>query len=217
MKPVFEKQGIKLYPRLHRPATFIEASLNNIRSSLYLGGILVSVVLFLFLGNFRTAFISLTAIPLSLLTAIIVMAHFGITLNTITLGGLAIAIGEVVDDAIIDVENIFRRLRENQLLPAPRPVFGVILDASLEVRSAVVYATFIVALVFLPVLTLTGLQGKFFAPLALSYILAIMASLAVALTLTPALCYVFFARGVRSSKEPRLQIWLKSAYSRVLR
>jgi len=217
MKPVLEKQGIKLYPRLHRPATFIEVSLKNIQSSLYLGGILVAVVLFLFLGHFRTAFISLTAIPLSLLTAIILLDRFGVTLNTITLGGLAIAIGEVVDDAIIDVENIFRRLRENQLLATPRPAFKVILDASLEVRTAVVYATFIVALVFLPVLTLTGLQGKFFAPLALSYILAIMASLAVALTLTPALCYLFFGRGVRSSKEPRLQTWLKAGYTRVLR
>src|SRR4051812_23295082 len=217
MGPVFQKQGIKLYPRLHRPATFIEVSLKNIRSSLYLGGILVAVVLFLFLGHFRTAFISLTAIPLSLLTAIIVLDRFGVSLNTITLGGLAIAIGEVVDDAIIDVENIFRRLRENQILAQPRPIFGVILHASLEVRSAVVYATFIVALVFLPVLTLTGLQGKFFAPLALSYILAIMASLLVALTLTPALAYVFFARGVRSAKEPRLQTWLKAAYTRVLR
>jgi len=138
-------------------------------------------------------------------------------LNTITLGGLAIAIGEVVDDAIIDVENIFRRLRENQLLPQPRPIFGVVFDASLEVRTAVVYATFIVALVFLPVLTLSGLQGKFFAPLALAYILAIMASLVVALTLTPALSYLFFARGVRSAKEPRLQTWLKAAYTRILR
>src|SRR5438046_5081986 len=217
MKPVLAKQEVKLYPRLHRPATFIEVSLKNIRSSLYPGGILVALVLFRFLVHFRTAFISLTAIPLSLLTAIILLDRFGVTLNTITLGGLAIAIGEVVDDAIIDVENIFRRLRENQLLPNPRPLFNVILDASLEVRTAVVYATFIVALVFLPVLTLTGLQGKFFAPLALSYILAIMASLAVALTLTPALCYLFFGRGVRSSKEPRLQTWLKAGYTRALR
>jgi CzcA family heavy metal efflux pump len=217
MKPVLERNGIKLYPRLHRPATFIEASLKNIKASLYLGGVLVAVVLFLFLGHFRTAFISLTAIPLSLLTAIILMERFGITLNTITLGGLAIAIGEVVDDAIIDVENIFRRLRENQLLSQPRPIFGVVFDASLEVRTAVVYATFIVALVFLPVLTLSGLQGKFFAPLALAYILAIMASLVVALTLTPALAYLFFARGVRSAKEPRLQTWLKAAYTRILR
>src|SRR5204862_3935765 len=134
----------------------------------------------------RMALISLTAIPLSLLAAIIVLSLFGITLNTITLGGLAIAIGAVVDDAIIDVENIFRRLRENQSSATPRSAFQVVLAASLEVRSAVVYATFVVALVFLPVLALTGLQGSFFAPLALSYILAIMASLVVALTLTPA-------------------------------
>jgi CzcA family heavy metal efflux pump len=157
-----------------------------------------------------------TAIPLSLLTAVTLMEQLGVSLNTITLGGLAIAIGEVVDDAIIDVENIFRRLRENQTLGAPRPVFKVILDASLEVRSSVVYATFVVALVFVPVLTLTGLQGKFFAPLAFSYILAIMASLGVALTVTPALSYVFFSRGVRNAAEPRLQTWLKAVYRRLL-
>ena len=216
MDPVFQSEGITLFPRLHRPATFIEAALHNMRSSLLLGGLLVIVVLFLFLGHFRTAFISVTAIPLSLLTAIILLDQFGVTLNTITLGGLAIAIGEVVDDAIIDVENIFRRLRENQLLPNPRPLFNVVLDASLEVRSAVVYATFIVALVFLPVLTLTGLQGKFFAPLALSYILAIMASLGVALTVTPALSLLFFRKGIRNADEPRLQTWLKAGYRRVL-
>jgi CzcA family heavy metal efflux pump len=216
MKPTLDKEGIQLYDRLHRPATFIETALRNIKHSLVLGGLLVAGVLFLFLGHFRTAFISVTAIPLSLLTAIILLDKFGVTLNTITLGGLAIAIGEVVDDAIIDVENIFRRLRENQLLASPRPAFNVVLDASLEVRSAVVYATFIVALVFLPVLTLTGLQGSFFAPLALSYILAIMASLAVALTLTPALSLLFFVKGVRSTTEPRLQTWLKTAYRRLL-
>jgi CzcA family heavy metal efflux pump len=216
LKPVFEHEGVTVYPRLHRPATFIETSLNNIKHSLYLGGILVAVVLFLFLGHFRTAFISLTAIPLSLLTAIIVMNKLGITLNTITLGGLAIAIGEVVDDAIIDVENIFRRLRENTKLAKPRPIFNVVFDASIEVRSAVVYATFIVALVFLPVLALTGLQGSFFAPLALSYILAIMASLAVALTLTPALSLLFFSKGVRDGKEPRVQTALKRIYGGIL-
>ena len=216
LDPVFKKQGITLYPALHRPATFIEHAIRNMTSSLLLGGVLVIVVLFLFLGHFRTAFISVTAIPLSLLTAVILLDHFGVSLNTITLGGLAIAIGEVVDDAIIDVENIFRRLRENQTLSNPRSVFNVILDASLEVRSAVVYATFIVALVFVPVLTLTGLQGKFFAPLAVSYILAIMASLGVALTVTPALSYMFFARGVRSATEPRLQTWLKTSYRRIL-
>ncbi len=216
MKPLFEKEGVTLYPGLHRPATFIENSLHNIEHSLYLGGVLVAVVLFIFLGHFRSAFISITAIPLSLLTAIVLLDKFGVTLNTITLGGLAIAIGAVVDDAIIDVENIFRRLRENQTLPSPRPVFRVVLEASLEVRSAVVYATFIVALVFLPVLTMTGLQGSFFAPLALSYILAIMASLVVAMTLTPALSLLFFARGGHGADETRLQKWLKSVYCRVL-
>src|SRR5205085_4572424 len=135
---------------------FIEVALKHIKTSLMLGGILVAVVLFLFLGHFRTAFISLTAIPLSLLSAIILMDRFGVSLNTITLGGLAIAIGEVVDDAIIDVENIVRRLRQNQELAQPLPLMGVILSASLEVRSAVVYATFIVILVFVPVLTLSG-------------------------------------------------------------
>src|SRR5262245_19889430 len=216
LEAVFKSQGITLYPALHRPATFIEHAVRNITSSLVLGGVLVIVVLFLFLGHFRTAFISVTAIPLSLLTAVVLLDQFHVSLHTITLGGLAIAIGEVVDDAIIDVENIFRRLRENQLAGGPRSIFNVILEASLEVRSAVVYATFIVALVFVPVLTLTGLQGKFFAPLALSYIVAIMASLGVALTVTPALSYLFFSRGVRSAGEPRLQKWLKAAYRRVL-
>jgi CzcA family heavy metal efflux pump len=217
LKPVFAREGIKLYPHLHRPASFIEESLANIRHSLLLGAGLVAVVLFVFLGHFRTAFISLTAIPLSLLGAIIVLDRLGVSLNTITLGGLAIALGSVVDDAIIDVENILRRLRENQALPAPRPALNVILDASLEVRSAIVYATFIVALVFLPVLTLTGLQGSFFAPLAQSYILAIMASLGVALTVTPALTLLFFSRGARGAEMPWLQRALRGGYERILR
>ena len=212
LEPVFKREGIEVHARLHRPATFIEESLKRIKASLLLGGVLVAVVLFIFLGHFRTAFISVTAIPLSLLAAIIVLDRLGVTLNTITLGGLAIAIGEVVDDAIIDVENIFRRLCENQLAAVPRPRFAVILEASLEVRTAVVYATFVVALVFVPVLTLTGLQGKFFAPLALAYIIAIMASLGVALTLTPALAFLMFARGVREAKETRLQTGLKRVY-----
>ena len=202
MQPLFDREQIKVYPRLHRPATFIENSLHNINHSLYLGAILVAVVLFLFLGHFRTAFISLTAIPLSLLTAIILLDKFGVTLNTITIGGLAISIGAVVDDAIIDVENIFRRLRENQALGRPHSNFKVTLDACIEVYSAVVYATFIVALIFLPVLTLTGLVGSFFAPLALSYILAIMASLAVALTVTPALSLAVLFQGRQTHRGP---------------
>ena len=228
MKPVFEQEGIKLYPRLHRPATFIEAALRNMKHSLALGGILVAVVLFLLLGSARTACISITAIPLSLLTAVIVLEKMGITINTITLGGLAIALGEVVDDSIIDVENIFRRLRESRAGVAPASaagispagaapsVFKIVLNASLEVRRAVVYATFIVALIFMPVLTLTGLQGSFFAPLALSYILSILASLLVALTVTPALAYLVFDKGVRKHEDPALQRWLKAGYLRLL-
>ncbi|MDB6170510.1 MAG: CusA/CzcA family heavy metal efflux transporter, partial [Verrucomicrobia bacterium] len=216
LKPLFEREGITLYSRLHRPASFIEVSLQHIRHSLMLGAGLVAIVLFLFLGNVRTALISLSAIPLSLLAAVIVMDRLGVSLNTITLGGLAIAIGEVVDDAIIDVENIVRRLRENQTLANPRPLIQVILSASLEVRSAVVYATFIVALVFLPVLTLSGLQGSFFAPLAKTYILAILASLAVALTVTPALTLVFFRHGMKDHKAPRLQSFLRGIYERLL-
>lgn len=217
LKPLIAREGITLYPRLHRPATFIEVSLQHIRSSLLLGAALVAIILFIFLGHVRTALISLAAIPLSLLTAVIILDRMGITLNTITLGGLAIAIGEVVDDAIIDVENILRRLRENQARPDPRSVIEVILSASLEVRSAVVYATFIVALVFLPVLTLTGLQGSFFAPLAKAYILAILASLLVALTVTPALTLLFFSRGAKGTEAPRVQSWLRHGYERILR
>jgi CzcA family heavy metal efflux pump len=218
MKPTLDKAGIAILPRLHRPATFIELSLRNMEHSLALGGILVAVVLFVMLGSVRTAFISLTAIPLSLLTAIVVMQKCGITINTITLGGLAIALGEVVDDSIIDVENIFRRLREHKVTDGVhlREIFSIILNASLEVRSSVVFATFIVVLIFLPVLTLTGLQGSFFAPLALSYILAILASLFVALTLTPALSYLMFRKGVRKTEDPFLQRWFKKWYRGIL-
>ncbi len=217
LKPLLEREGITVYDRLHRPATFIEASLTHIGHSLLLGAALVALVLFVFLGHVRIALISLSAIPLSLLAAVIVMDRLGVTLNTITLGGLAIAIGEVVDDAIIDVENIVRRLRENRSLATPRPLMRVILQASLEVRSAVVYATFIVALVFLPVLTLSGLQGSFFAPLAKAYILAILASLVVALTVTPALTLVFFARSAKDIEAPRIQSILRSGYEKILR
>jgi CzcA family heavy metal efflux pump len=215
LAPVLRAEGITLSPRLFRAADFIQTSVAGIRSSLLLGGALVAIVLTLFLYNLRTAFISLTAIPLSLLIAVIVLNEMGATLNTITLGGLAIAIGEVVDDAIIDVENIFRRLRENQTTPYPRPFFNVILDASLEVRSAVVYATFVVALVFFPVLSMTGVQGKIFAPLGIAYILAILASLGVALTLTPALCALMLPRST-SDVETRFVRRLKQVHRRWL-
>jgi CzcA family heavy metal efflux pump len=218
LKPLLDAEQIRLYPRMHRPATFIENALHHMERSLFIGAALVILVLFVFLFHLRTAFISITAIPLSLLVAIIVLDQFGITLNTITLGGLAIAIGEVVDDAIIDVENIFRRLKESQGLQSPSSTARIVLDASVEVRSAVVYATFVVVLVFVPVLTMSGLQGRMFAPLGVAYILAILASLLVALTVTPALSMVLLPRiAHRASSEPIHIRVLKAGYSRLMR
>ena len=214
--PAAQAEGITIHPRLFRPANFIETSVRNIGTSLIVGGILVAIVLFLFLLDLRTSFISLTAIPLSLFTALIILDKFGATMNTLTIGGLAIAIGEVVDDAIIDVENIIRRLRENRSRPDPLPVFQVVLDASLEVRSSVVYATFVVALVFLPVLTMSGVQGRIFAPLGIAYILAILASLAVALTVTPALSFALLTGHAETIPYPGFIDRLKARYRSLL-
>jgi len=208
LEPLMQAQGIELHPRLFRPATFVERSLEHINRALLLGGALVLVVLWVFLLDWRTALISFVSIPLSLLTAVVVLHYLDVSLNTITLGGFAIAIGVVVDDAIIDVENILRRLRENVALAAPRPVWRVVLAASLEVRHAIVYATFIVALVFLPVLTIGGITGRLFGPLAVSFLLATLASLVVALTVTPALCLALLARA-RPHEEPRYLARLK--------
>jgi CzcA family heavy metal efflux pump len=216
LQPALEREGIAYHPSLFRQANFIDHAVGNVTISLLIGAALVAVVLFLFLFNLRTAFISLTAIPLSLLGAILTLWAFGISLNTLTLGGLAIAVGEVVDDAIIDVENIFRRLRENALLGHPRSAAAVVLSASLEVRSAVVYATFIVAFVFVPVFFLTGLQGRLFAPLGYAYVLAVMFSLAVALTVTPALSLLLLPRASGAEGPPLLR-FLQSGYERLLR
>ncbi len=212
LQPALNSNAITLTPDLFRPANFIYTAISHLRTSLLVGGVLVVIVLFLFLQNVRTAFISATAIPLSLLAAVIVLHHFGVPLNTMTLGGLAIALGEVVDDAIIGVENIYRRLRENQASNHPISFAQVVIDASVEVRSAVSYATFIVALVFLPVLSLSGVAGKLFAPLGIAYILAILSSLVVALTLTPALSFLMLARGPLKAEEPRLYRALKARY-----
>src|SRR5213594_28289 len=216
MEPAAKSSGITLHPNLFRPANFIETAVGNIQTSLLIGAVLVTIVLFFFLFDVRTALISMTAIPLSLLGAIIVLNRYGVALNTLTLGGLAIAIGEVVDDAIIDVENILRRLRENRLRPDPRPPFQVVFDASLEVRSAVVYATFVVALVFLPVITMSGIQGRLFGPLGIAYILAILASLLVALTITPALCLVLLPKHAESDHTPAYVAHLKHRYGQTL-
>jgi CzcA family heavy metal efflux pump len=217
LQPLLDAEQMVIHPRMFRPANFIETAVANVQFDLTIGSVLVVVVLFLFLFNARTAIICATAIPSSLLGAVIVLDYFGVSLNVMVLGGLAIALGEVVDDAIIDTENIFRRLRENRERVPPRPVHEVVLDASVEVRSSVVYATFIVALVFVPLLTLSGIAGKLFAPLGLAYILAILASLVVALTLTPALCYLLLARGALREADPPAVAWLKPRYVALLR
>jgi CzcA family heavy metal efflux pump len=216
LRPALASQGIELDTNVFRPADFITTALRNVRSSLLVGAVLIIVVLFLFLFNFRTAAISCTAIPLSLLAAVVVLDKMGLSLNTMTIGGLAIATGEVVDDAVIDVENIYRRLRENRASPVPRPILRVVFDASIEVRSAVVYATFAVILVFFPVLTLTGIAGRIFAPLGMAYIWSILASLLVALTVTPALCFVLLGNRDLPPQEPPVVHRLKAGYRKVL-
>ncbi|MDQ2900964.1 MAG: efflux RND transporter permease subunit, partial [Acidobacteriota bacterium] len=211
---------VTLDETVFRQADFIERSISNIDWAMLQGGALVLLVLIVFLFSWRTGLISLLAIPLSLLTAVLVLRQLGGTLNVMTLGGLAIAIGEVVDDAIVDVENIYRRLRENRLSRNPAPALGIIYHASSEVRTSVVYATVIVALVFLPIFSLSGLAGRIFAPLAIAYIIAILASLVVALTVTPALSYLLLPRAIAQTTARARETWtvrrLKSSYGRIL-
>ncbi|WGS01687.1 efflux RND transporter permease subunit [Bradyrhizobium sp. ISRA443] len=216
LRPGLAADGITLHGDLFRPANFINVATSNVRDSLVLGGILVIVVLFLFLFDMRTAAISCAAIPLSLFAATLILERMGASLDTMTLGGLAIAIGVVVDDAVIDVENIVRRLRENRRLPEPRPFAQVVLDATLEVRGAVVYATFAVILVVLPVMTLSGAVGRLFAPLGLAYATAVMASLVVALTVTPALSMALLPGRIPASDPPVIR-WVRAGYQGLLR
>lgn len=216
LKPSLESERVTLHEGLFRPANFIEVAIQGVRTDILIGSALVITILFLFLFNVRTAFISATAIPLSLLTAVVVMSYFNVGLNIMVLGGLAIALGEVVDDAIIDTENIFRRLRENRLLATPLPTHRVVFNASMEVRSSVVYATIIVALVFFPLLTLGGVAGKLFAPLGFAYIASIIASLLVALTLTPALCYLLLGNAKLESEDSPMIRAIKKWYVRAL-
>lgn len=204
LAPALRAQGITLYSGLHRPANFIERALGNLRNALLVAAVLILVVLYLFLRNARAALIAFTAIPLSLLAAIWVLTRMGQTLNTMTLGGFAVALGVLVDDAIIDIENIMRRLRVNRSLAAPRPRLEVVREASLEVRGPVIYATAVVILVFVPELFTSSVQGHFVGPLALAFILAVTASLLTAMTTTPALCALLL-RPSSFRDEPR---WL---------
>jgi len=210
-------KDVEIDSTIFRPATFIEVALRNLRNALLIGCLLVIAVLVAFLFEWRTALISLLAIPLSLLAAALVLYWRGYSINTMVIAGLVIALGEVVDDAIIDVENIMRRLRLNREAGCPESNFSVVLNASLEVRSAIVYATLIVVLVFLPIFFLDGLSGSFFRPLAISYVLAVLASLGVALTLTPALSLLLLPRAAnRDRAEAPLTRMLKRGYRRAL-
>jgi len=176
-----------------RQATFIEASIGSLKRALVEAAVVVALVLMVFLMNVRATLVSLTAIPLSFLITLIVFEALGLTINTMTLGGLAIAIGELVDDAVVDVENILRRLSENSTRPDPRPVLVVIADASQEVRSGVLYATIVIVLVFVPLFAMSGLEGRLFTPLGVAYVVSILGSLLVSITLTPVLSFYLFA------------------------
>ena len=211
LRPALAARGVKVDSSLHRPANFITSALTGVGEDLLIGAVLIALVLFLFMRNFRTVAISFVSIPLSLLAAVIVLDAMGWSINTMTLGGLAVALGVVVDDAVIDVENIVRRLRHR----GEASVRDVVLAASLEVRSPVIYATLVVALVLVPVLALHGLQGAFFAPLAAAFIVATAASLAVAIIVTPPLALLFLG-GAGLPEEPGFLRHIKAWHRGVL-
>jgi HME family heavy-metal exporter len=210
-------QGVEAPQFLFKQADFIEHSVSNVVEALRDGAILVAVILFLFLLNVRTTLISLTAIPLSLLVTALVFRYFGLSINTMTLGGLAIAIGELVDDAVVGVENVLRRLKLNRALAEPRPVAEVIARATLEVRSAIVYATVIIVLVFVPLFVLPGIEGRLFTPLGVAYIVSILASMFVSVTVTPVMAYYLLPRmkQLHAGDSP-LVTWLKRWDARLL-
>ena len=197
---------------LFKQADFIQAATTNVAHALRDGAIMVAIVLFAFLLSLRTTLITLTAIPLALATTAVVFYWLGQSINVMTLGGIAIAIGELVDDAVVDVENTLRRLKQNRLLERPKPVIDVVRQASIEVRSGIVYATLIVVLVFVPLFVLPGIEGRLFAPLGVAYIVSILASMAVAMTVTPVLCYYLLPGMKRldhgdSPLVKRLKVW----------
>ena len=213
-------EGMQLKTDIFRQADFISVSVRNVQTALLEGVVLVAVVMLLFLANLRATFITLTAIPLSLVTALLALKWFGASINTMTLGGMAIAIGALVDDAVIDVENVLRRLRENHHQPEDRrrPILQVVFDASVEIRSSIVFATLIIALVFIPIFFLAGVEGRLLQPLGVAYLVALAASLVVAVTVTPVLCYFLLPRskGVLADHEPKFVQWLKARYAPIL-
>ncbi len=210
--------GVKADTVLFRQANFIEASVGNVEDALRDAVVVVALVLFAFLLNVRTTAISLTAIPISLLITVLVFQALGLSINTMTLGGLAIAIGELVDDAVVGVENVYRRLKENRATERPRPVLEVVAAASQEVRSGIIYATLIIILVFIPLFALTGIEGRLFAPLGIAYIVSILGSLVTSITVTPVLCY-YLIPSIKhlSERESPLVRWLKRGDTRLLR
>ena len=213
LKPSLPKSLI-INTDVFKQSNFIEAAITGIIGKLKFGTVFVFFVLLVFLANLRLSLITLTAIPLSFFVTFIVFRYFGLTVNTMTLGGLAIAIGELVDDSIVDVENIFRRLRENKLTQNPKPVLRVVYEASSEVRNSIVLATIIIGLVFLPLFNLTGLEERLFTPLAVAYLSALLASLIVSLTVTPVLASYLLGRSFTSGskhgvEDTRLVNWLK--------
>lgn len=212
--------GMKVHRHIFRQADFIEAAVKNVVVALRDGALLVVLVVLLFLASLRSTAITIVAMPLSLLTAVLLLEALGASINTMTLGGMAIAIGALVDDAIIDVENVVRRLRQNHALPESerRPTTEVVFAASKEIRSSIVYATLIIVLVFLPLFFLSGVEGRLLRPLGLAYVVALAASLIVALTVTPALCSLLLprARTVTRAVSSRLTQVLESGYRRLL-
>jgi CzcA family heavy metal efflux pump len=208
--------GVEINSSIFRPASFIEQAVDNLAATLLIGCLLVVLVLGAFLFQWRTALVSVVAIPLSLVAAGLILQLRGATVNTMILAGFVVALGSVVDDAIIDVENIIRRLRQHRSAGSQKSTAAIVLEASLEVRSAIVFATLIIVLAVAPVLFMDGLSGAFFQPLALSYALALVVSMLVALTVTPALSLILLSKASLDTREPPLMRWLGSRYQGLL-